>query len=253
MGLKTAAAYVESLRDGRVTYWDGERIDDITTHPRFRVPIEVASRDYDYADPRHGELRCFTTEEGGQAHRIFQVPRDEAAFEMALGRLLGAPDQASIALGGIVASTGLMIAMAVMVTSFRGAVDDWLESFLSADLYVAAASNEPLFDAETQRLLAATPGVAGIAFSKSLAVTLAPELPPALLIVRPVGGPGYSLPLIQRASEPGRGIALWFSEPAARLYGVQPGDAIVDRVLGRQDQDGKLGFARANVTQHLET
>jgi putative ABC transport system permease protein len=59
------------------------------------------------------------------------------AFEMALGRLLGAPSQASIALGGIVASTGLMIAMAVMVTSFRGSVEDWLESFLSADLYVA--------------------------------------------------------------------------------------------------------------------
>jgi 4-hydroxybutyryl-CoA dehydratase/vinylacetyl-CoA-Delta-isomerase len=78
MGLKTAAEYVESLRDGRVTYWNGERIDDITTHPRFRVPIEVASRDYDYADPKHGELRCFTTEEGGQAHRIFQVPHDES-------------------------------------------------------------------------------------------------------------------------------------------------------------------------------
>ena len=78
MGLKTAAEYVESLRDGRVTYWDGERIDDITRHPRFRVPIEVASRDYDYADPRHGELRSFATEEGGRAHRIFQVPRNEA-------------------------------------------------------------------------------------------------------------------------------------------------------------------------------
>ncbi len=78
MGLKTAAEYVESLRDGRVTYWDGARIDDVTAHPRFRVPIEVASRDYDYADPVHGELRRYTTEEGGHAHRIFEVPRDEA-------------------------------------------------------------------------------------------------------------------------------------------------------------------------------
>jgi putative ABC transport system permease protein len=146
------------------------------------------------------------------------------AFEMALHRLLGAPGQASIALGGIVASTGLMIAMAVMVTSFRSSVDDWLKSFLSADLYVAAASNEPVFDAETQRRLAATPGVAGIAFSKGLAVTLDPELPPALLIVRPVTGPGYSLPLIQRAPRSGDGVALWLSEPAARLYGAQPGD-----------------------------
>jgi putative ABC transport system permease protein len=147
------------------------------------------------------------------------------AFEMALGRLLGAPGQASIALGGIVASTGLMIAMAVMVTSFRGSVDDWLETFLRADLYVAPASNEPLFDAETQRRLAATPGVAGIAFSKALSVTLDPELPSASLIVRPIAGPGYSLPLIQRASRPGGGVALWLSEPAARLYGAQPGDA----------------------------
>ena len=78
MGLKTAAQYVESLRDGRVTYWDGERIDDITRHPRFRVPIEVASRDYDYADAEHGELRAYTTEDGGRAHRIFEVPRDES-------------------------------------------------------------------------------------------------------------------------------------------------------------------------------
>ena len=29
MGLKTAAQYVESLRDGRVTYWDGDNIPDI--------------------------------------------------------------------------------------------------------------------------------------------------------------------------------------------------------------------------------
>jgi putative ABC transport system permease protein len=149
------------------------------------------------------------------------------AFEMALGRLLGAPAQASIALGGMVASAGLMIAMAVMVTSFRGSVDDWLESFLSADLYVAAASNEPLFDAETQRRLAATPGVAGIAFSKGLAITLDPERPPVSLIVRPITGPGYSLPVIEHASRPAEGVALWLSEPAARLYDVQPGDAFV--------------------------
>ena len=41
MGLKTPAEYIESLRDGRVTYWDGERIDDITVHPKFKTPIEI--------------------------------------------------------------------------------------------------------------------------------------------------------------------------------------------------------------------
>ena len=41
MGLKTPQQYIESLRDGRVMFWDGERIDDVTTHPRFKVPILI--------------------------------------------------------------------------------------------------------------------------------------------------------------------------------------------------------------------
>lgn len=155
---------------------------------------------------------------------LARVDTRRPAFELALRRLLGAPSQASTALGGIVASTGLMIAMAVMVTSFRGSVDDWLESFLSADLYLAAATDEPLFTPDLQRRLAATPGVADIAFSKSVPLVLDPDLPSVQLIVRPIGGPGYALPLIERARAPGQGIALWFSEPAARLYGVDPGD-----------------------------
>ncbi len=78
MGLKTPAEYVESLRDGRVTYWDGERIDDITTHPKFRVPLAVAARDYDHADaPRRG-LMTYDDEDGGTSHRVFQIPRNEA-------------------------------------------------------------------------------------------------------------------------------------------------------------------------------
>ena len=64
MGLKTPAEYVQSLRDGRVTYWDGERIDDITIHPKFRIPIAVAARDYDYADPARREVMTYRTEDG---------------------------------------------------------------------------------------------------------------------------------------------------------------------------------------------
>jgi putative ABC transport system permease protein len=58
------------------------------------------------------------------------------AAELAVTRLWGAPSQAAIALCGIVASTSLMIAMAVMVSSFRGSVDDWLVQILPDDLYM---------------------------------------------------------------------------------------------------------------------
>lgn len=77
MVLKTPQEYVESLRDGRVTYWDGERIDDITKHPRFRVPIEVAARDYTHSDARRREVMTYADETGARSHRVFQIPRTE--------------------------------------------------------------------------------------------------------------------------------------------------------------------------------
>jgi 4-hydroxybutyryl-CoA dehydratase/vinylacetyl-CoA-Delta-isomerase len=77
MGLKTPQQYLESLRDGRVIYWEGERIEDITTHPLFKVPLQLMCADYEYNDPQYGELRRYTTEDGTQAHRVYQIPRSE--------------------------------------------------------------------------------------------------------------------------------------------------------------------------------
>ena len=157
---------------------------------------------------------------------LARIDSRRPAVEMALRRLLGAPSQASTALAGIVASTGLMIAMAIMVTSFRGSVEDWLDTFLSGDLYLSAGRSGAPLDPATQARLAATPGVAAIGFGKTMPLALDPELPSVLLLVREVGGPGVTLPLIEQAKARGRGIALWLSEPAARLYGKSAGDPI---------------------------
>jgi 4-hydroxybutyryl-CoA dehydratase/vinylacetyl-CoA-Delta-isomerase len=99
----TPARYVDSLRDGRVTYWDGEKIEDITRHPKFRVPIAVASRDYDYADAGRGDLMTYRTEQGERAHRVFQIPRDETD----LAKRVEMMDDMSI-VGGV---TGVMMAL----------------------------------------------------------------------------------------------------------------------------------------------
>jgi 4-hydroxybutyryl-CoA dehydratase/vinylacetyl-CoA-Delta-isomerase len=103
MALKTPAQYVESLRDGRVTYWDGERIDDITTHPKFKVPIAVASRDYDHRDPKLRGIMTYETEEGARAHRVFQIPRSESDLAQRVEMMHGM----SI-VGGV---TGVMMAL----------------------------------------------------------------------------------------------------------------------------------------------
>jgi 4-hydroxybutyryl-CoA dehydratase/vinylacetyl-CoA-Delta-isomerase len=77
MGLKRPEDYIASLNDGRVTYWDGENIPDITKHPRFRVPLAITAKDYEYDDPQLGELRRYKCEDGSYAHRIYQIPMSE--------------------------------------------------------------------------------------------------------------------------------------------------------------------------------
>jgi 4-hydroxybutyryl-CoA dehydratase/vinylacetyl-CoA-Delta-isomerase len=77
MPWNTPQQYIESLHDGRVTIWDGERIDDVTTHPRFQVPIAMTAKDYNYDDPEYRDSRRYQTEEGNWAHRIYQIPGSE--------------------------------------------------------------------------------------------------------------------------------------------------------------------------------
>ena len=154
-------------------------------------------------------------------------------MDLAIRHLHGAPGQAATALCGIVASTALMIAMAVMVTSFRGAVDAWLSEVLSADLYLRV-DGAGGFDRAAQARLAATPGVARIAFSRQIPLTLAPDRPPVWLIARPVVPDDPTLLLIEKAGRlPADATPIWISEPAARLYGWRVGQTISLPIGGR--------------------
>ena len=149
---------------------------------------------------------------------------------LAVARLWGAPSQAAVALCGIVASTSLMIAMAVMVSSFRGSVEEWLVQILPADLYLtlddAGASGG--LDAATQARMAALPGVQWVGFLKETPLRLAPDRPPVSLIARAVSGPAGGLPLLGPSLPIPAGLTpVWVSEPAAWVYGWQPGQRIV--------------------------
>lgn len=148
-------------------------------------------------------------------------------LQLAVQHIRGAPGAAAIALGGMVASTALTVAMATMVESFRGSVDDWLGEVLVGDLYLRTTGTG--LDAAAQAALAATPGVRSISFSKQVPLSLDPARPEVTLVVRPVArgrDPGF--PLIagvpsNSLGATGNAVAVWASEPAARLYGLQPG------------------------------
>jgi len=150
---------------------------------------------------------------------------------LALKPLSFAPRQASIALAGLVASTSLTIAMAVMVASFRHSVDVWLVDLLSADLYlrVVPGPGAPDLTAEEQSRLAAAAGDVRISFGKTMPLMLSPDRPAMALIAR-----GRDAADLQSRLHVAKGALpashdrpqVLLSEPAARLLGKHPGESL---------------------------
>jgi 4-hydroxybutyryl-CoA dehydratase / vinylacetyl-CoA-Delta-isomerase len=65
MALKTPQQYIESLKDGRVVYCNGERVPDVTTHPILKICRDWVATDYVLNnDPRFQDLLTDIDEDG---------------------------------------------------------------------------------------------------------------------------------------------------------------------------------------------
>jgi putative ABC transport system permease protein len=154
---------------------------------------------------------------------------------LALARLANAPNQASIALGGVLSSFALMVAMAIMVSSFRVSVDDWLRHLLPADLYLrsGSAGDAGALGPDEQRRIGAMPGVLRADFQRVTQLTLDPAQPTVALIARPIDAadPGRMLPLtgdtIDASQLPAGARPVWVSEAMVDLYGYQRGATVM--------------------------
>src|SRR5262245_19856492 len=73
--MKSGKQYLESLRDGRVVYIYGARVDEIPSHPAFRGIAETVAGLYDVAlDPSNNMI--FTAPEtGSPSNEVFMIPR----------------------------------------------------------------------------------------------------------------------------------------------------------------------------------
>ncbi|PTR14799.1 putative ABC transport system permease protein [Nitrosospira sp. Nsp2] len=161
--------------------------------------------------------------------------RGSAAMSvLALARLANAPNQASVALGGVLASFTLIVAMAIMVTSFRVSVDDWLKHVLPADLYVrtAVSGDTRGLTPDEKNGIATTPGILRADFFRSSQLMLDAGRPAVALIARPIDitDPGNTLPLtgdvVPAAQLPMGAIPIWVSEAMVDLYGFTPGKRV---------------------------
>lgn len=148
------------------------------------------------------------------------------AFERARRMRAGA----GVAVGGVVASLSLAVALTVMVSSFRGSMLEWLDTALPAPAYVRAPGGSSqgdagLRDARLADAVRALPGVARAQAQRNASLALDSAQPALALLVRPLRGtqaqalPWLAPPL---AVPPGM-IGVHVSEAAAQLYGLQPG------------------------------
>lgn len=69
--------YVEGLNDGRSVFIDGERVEDVATHPAFRGAVRSVAHQYDVAnDPANRSVTTFPSPETGEPVNVsYMIPR----------------------------------------------------------------------------------------------------------------------------------------------------------------------------------
>ena len=74
--IRTPEQYIESLKDGRKIYYNGERIEDVTTHPKFKGPVN--DRALSYVLYNHPEFRDLLTieEDGDRFLFLWKQPKN---------------------------------------------------------------------------------------------------------------------------------------------------------------------------------
>ncbi len=166
---------------------------------------------------------------------------------LALAQLNGTVAQSAVSLAAIVVSFSLMVAMAIMVHSFRDSFERWLGEVLPADLYlrVAPGSDTAYLSPAEAGALGALPGVARLELRRTTQLSLAPDQPPVTLIARPLGGASAPLPLVARAARFDPALPPVYASEAMRdLYGYAPGQVVELPIAGRRQRFFVAGIWR---------
>jgi 4-hydroxyphenylacetate 3-monooxygenase len=111
---RTGQEYIDSLRDGRQVYLDGELITDVVDHPAYRNAVRSTAALYDFqAAPENLELMTFESPTSGErVNRCWQLPKSydelvarrkalEAWAECTYGYMGRSPDHVASSLAGM--------------------------------------------------------------------------------------------------------------------------------------------------------
>ncbi len=176
---------------------------------------------------------------------VLLVPRITAALlaraprtgrielDAGLAQLRGGVGLVTVGLAAVIVSFSLMVAMAIMVFSFRESFERWLGDVLPADiqLRVAQGTDTGFLEPAEQRALASLPGLARVEYRRLTPLLLDPAQPAITVIARdfvPGDGPEV-LPLVRTTAPSATGDGqssaagsapppIWMSEAIEDLY-----------------------------------
>jgi putative ABC transport system permease protein len=157
-------------------------------------------------------------------------------LRVAVQNILQAPLMAQVAASGLIVSFALTVSMVTMVSSFRTALDQWLDDVLPAPMYMRS-KGVPLPADMLAALERPQSPFARVERMATVMLTLDPRRPPVALLVRELdrADPAARLPFTGAvlAAPPGR-ITAWISEPLQELHGLVPGQTLRLPLLGRE-------------------
>jgi putative ABC transport system permease protein len=143
----------------------------------------------------------------------------------------------TLSLASIIVSFSLMVAMAIMVYSFRVSFDQWLGKLLPADMQLREpyGNDTAFWSTPDQDKLAAVAGISRIEFRRTRQVLLDPARAPVVLIARGVTAAQAAgeLPLVRSDQLPRDTEPAWISEALQDLYGYRLGSPIDLPLAGR--------------------
>jgi putative ABC transport system permease protein len=145
----------------------------------------------------------------------------------------------TLSLASIIVSFSLMVAMAIMVYSFRMSFDHWLGKLLPADMQLREpfGNDTAYWSAADQAGLAAVAGVSRIEFRRTRQLLLDPARAPVILIARgaTAAQAAAELPLVRsgKLPLPENAEPAWISESLQDLYGYDIGSRIDLPLAGR--------------------
>jgi putative ABC transport system permease protein len=167
---------------------------------------------------------------------LTRLPRPtNPVLSLAQAQLKSTAARSAVNLAALIVSFSLMVAMAIMVHSFRTSFIEWLDRVLPADLNlrIAIGDETAYFDGAAQTAIAGIPGIKRVLFRRSLELSLDPLHPPVLLIARDIDAahPERILPLT--AQQVTDALPVYGSEAMVDLYGWRLGQKVSLPIAGQ--------------------